>query len=140
MLEIVIESTRIRIGPDAVPYDGYYFGFSDGPESSVEHVLRRVLAQWADAVERLTNTESTVYLPFSLDDEWVEAFRARLTVHQVSLRCVRVAKNGYMVNVDDLKDFMQEAHRIEHEEPKDFGSYARTDFVAALRNVRIDAA
>lgn len=138
MLEIVIESTRIRIGSGAVPYDGYYFGFSDG--SSVELVLRRVLAQWADAVERLSNTEPTVYLPFSLDDEWVEAFRARLTDDQVSLRRVRLGENGYLVNVDDLKDFMHEAHRIEHEEPQAFGSYERTDFVAALRNARIDAA
>ena len=139
MLEIVIESTRIRIGPGAIPYDSYWFGWNPQGDP-VPSVVRRVLAQWADAVERLSSGQSTVYLPFSLEDESVEAFRARLADHSVSLRCVTIAANGYLISLDVLNDFMQEAHRILHEDPQDFGAYERADLVAALRNARIDAA
>jgi|SRR5579859_7909962 len=138
MLEIVIESARIRIGPDAVPYDGYWFGW-DPQGASVERVLQSVLAQWAPALARLNASES-LYLPFSLDDESVEAFRAHLADHKVSLRCVTLRENGYMVNLADLNDFMHGAHRIIREDPQDFATYERRDLVAALQNVRIDAA
>jgi hypothetical protein len=140
MLEIVIESQRIRIGPDAIPYDSYYFVLWDRQGDPGPPVVRRVLAQWADAVERLRSAQSTVYLPFSLDDQSVEAFKARLVDHKVALRCVTLAENGYMINLDDVNDFIQEAHRVLHEYPQDFGAYERADLVAALRNARIDAA
>ena len=60
MLEIFIDSKRIRMGPDAVPYDSYWLGWAavdvfgwDHQPDAVERVVQRVLAQWADAIERL---------------------------------------------------------------------------------------
>ena len=53
-------------------------GLRPAPDSDLP-VRHRVIAQWADASERLAPSQPTVYLPFSLHDEYVEAFRAHLT-------------------------------------------------------------
>ncbi len=140
MLEIVIEPKRIRIGRDSISYDDYYFNvWDDGKDPSVP-IERRVVAQWADAIERLGPSQSTAYLPFSLEDQSVEAFRARLIGDKVALRRVVVEANGYALDLDNLHEFMQQDHRILQQYPQDFGAYERSDLIAGLRSARIDAA
>jgi hypothetical protein len=151
MLEIVIERERIRIGPDSVPYDSYFFGVWDWkrrkgllagerPASELDLPAElRVIAQWADAIERLAPGQPPVYLPFGLYDESVEAFSAHLTGNNVVLRWVVVEVNGYAINLDNLLKFMYFDHRIEQHR-KDFGTYDRSDLIIGLRSARFDAA
>src|SRR5262245_17690365 len=112
MLEIIVEPKRIRIGPDAICYYPYYFDIWARRGDSGLPVVRRVLAQWADAIERLCPTRPTAYLPFSLDDESVEAFRASLKGDHVALRSVVLEANGWAIDLDHLLEFMQQDHGI----------------------------
>ena len=148
MLAIVIERKHIRIGPDVVPYDSYYFGVWDAqirkglrpasdPNLPVEH---RVIAQWADAIERLAISQPTVYLPFSLHDEYVEAFSAHLTDSNVALRWVDLKVNGFSINLDNIYGFGQFDHPRIEQHRKDLGTYERSDLIAGLRSARFDAA
>ena len=142
MLEIVIKPKRLRIGRDSIGYDDYYYGVWDhnhGKDPAVP-IECRVLAQWADAIERLGSSQSTADLPYSLEDESVEAFRARLIGDKVALRRVVLEGNGYLLDLDNLSEFMQQNHRLLEQDPQDFGVYVRSDLIAGLRSARIDAA
>jgi len=140
MLEIILEPEHIQIGSEAVPYYSYYFDIWDRHGDPGLPVLRRVVAQWADAVERLCQSQPTVYLPFSLDDEVVEAFRARLMGDKVAFRRVALVANGWAIHLDNLLDFMQQDHPIYQQDAQDFGAYELAEIISALRGARIHAA
>ena len=60
-----------------------------------------MFAAWASRLDTLRH-DNVVYLPYSIDDECIEAFEAALTGEGLSLTVVELDCLGYVPGVDSL--------------------------------------
>jgi len=135
-MEIQIDSKRLKIGEHRVKYSAYYFDVEEYTDLSEAAALKEILVQWAGALSNLDNGR-TLFLPFSLDDEWIECFKASESGERITLKYVWVSEGGWSVDVSDLGEFMTSEHEIHKELPEVFGEYRKEDFILALLNARV---
>lgn len=129
-----IDEGQIILGEQTIRYDPYYVDIvAEEQASNRSAIMQQVLAQWAEAVAGLNQEGQTLFLPYSLDDEWTECFEARLQGHHVVLWCVQVAFNGYSVELNNLSQFMHGAPEVRKKHPENFGQYQQAELVSALR-------
>jgi hypothetical protein len=133
-VKVKITRESIELGDRSVPYYAYYFDqwWNDDAKDRLI-VVKKVLSQWADALDNATEGQA-LYLPYSLDDQEVESFKAEVHGNEVTLRCVEVNWNGYSIALDDLSDFIYQTHELWNESPEIFGVYDKEDLIAALRD------
>jgi hypothetical protein len=60
-----------------------------------------MLATWASRLDALRH-DNVVYLPYSIDDEFIEAFEAATDGAGLSLTVVKLDSLGYVPGVDSL--------------------------------------
>ncbi len=130
-MEIQIDSKRLKIGEHSVKYSAYYFDVEEYNDLSEAAALKEILVQWAGALTNLDNGRA-LFLPFSLDDEWIECFKASQSGERITLKHVWVSEDGWSVDVSDLGEFMTSEHEIRKELPEVFGEYRKEDFILAL--------
>jgi hypothetical protein len=115
-MDIQIDEKSMRLGEHRLEYDAYYFDPDEYAELSSGEVLREILRQWAAALAGLKDGQ-TIFLPFSLDDEWVE--------------CLKVTRHG---------DRLTSTQQIRKETPEAFGEWDKEEFISALLNAKVTAA
>lgn len=119
-MKLVVESDRLCFDGDAVRYESRYLAPADFP---------RIIAEW---VRRLrTEPTETIQLPFSIDDEYVEAFEVK-GGEAIELRVVRLDNIGYVHKVDPLIDSLTRQLPIVHRYPQPFLCMNKEELVAAL--------
>jgi hypothetical protein len=62
-----------------------------------------MLAAWASRLDALRH-DNVVYLPYSIDDEFIEAFEAAMTGEELSLTVVKLDCLGYVPGLDSRLD------------------------------------
>jgi hypothetical protein len=132
-MTVIITREKIEIDDEGVSYYPYYFDQWWNTEAEDRLVVvKKVLAQWADGIAQSAEN-CTLYLPYSLNDEEIECFEARVHGDEVVFRCVGVNWNGYSVDLDDLGEFIAHPHELGSEKPENFGTYNKNALVDALR-------
>ena len=112
----------------------------DGISVRYEHeylpraVLLDVLREWC---RRLTAARAgqTIYLPFSLDDEFILAFEAELHGEQLSLRVVKLDGIGYVVGHHPVFEAIMRDRRVVERFPGAFLVCDRTQLWEAVERV-----
>lgn len=141
-MRVKIQNEQIVIGKQSLSFYGYYFDIeAHQDESSALTVMKKVLSQWAAALEALKDN-AVAFLPYNLEDEWVECLEATRTGETILMRCVDVAANGYSLALDDLWGFMMSPQQLVdiRFHPGILDEYDREKIIAALRNAEVAAA
>lgn len=138
-MRVQIKDEQIIIGEEVLPFYGYYFAIeADRKDQPWLMVVKDVLSQWAAAIATLEDNQ-VAYLPYSLEDEWVECIETKRRGENIIFRCVDVAGNGYSLVLDDLKEFMLSRQKLDNfrDHPEMFGEYNRQEIISALKNAEI---
>ena len=148
-MKVIIEQERICIGSDCVRYYPFYFKSwaedhqrNAGSINSMD-VMNTVLQQWADTLAGMGIAYNKLFLPYSLDDESIECFKATAKsppiTHScnVTLRCVVVEGNGYSLDLSNLYKFMTTQQTVFEVYPSDFGVYDKDELVQGLSDAKI---
>jgi hypothetical protein len=138
-MDILIGERSMNLGGHRLDYDAYYFGTDGYAGLTCGEALKEILRQWADALAGLGDGQ-TVFLPFSLDDEWVECLRVTQCGEDVAYQHVWVRVNGWALDVSDLSDFMSSAPEVWKESPETMGEVKKSEFITAVLDARVAAA
>jgi hypothetical protein len=138
-LDILIGERSINLGGHYLEYDAYYFDADKYAGLTCGQALREILRQWAAALAGLEDGQ-TLFLPFSLDDEWVECLRVRRRGENIAYQHVWVSENGWALDVSDLSDFMSSAPEVWKESPETVGEVEKAEFISAVLNAKVAAA
>jgi len=110
---IQIDNKNVRLGDHCFAYSAYYLiGKTARATLTSADALKKFLVQWKRAVLENLGSECVLFLPFNLEDEWVECFKAKLSGGKLSLTHVVVAENGWALPIEDLNRFILSAHEI----------------------------
>ena len=112
----------------------------DGISVRYEHrylpraVLLDVLREWG---RRLTTERAgqTIYLPFSVDDEFIEVFEVEPNGEQISLRLVKLDGIGYVAGVDAVSEAIMRDRPVVERLPAAFLVCDRTQLLEAVERV-----
>lgn len=138
-MSVQIDRYRITLFGDSLRYDPYYLDLAaEEFKTDTAAILKGLMQQWAEALMNGAFEGKPIYLPYSLDDEWVECLEAQVEGERVVTKCVHVGVNGYAVDLFNLSQFATSVHKIDKEYPETFGVYRRSELVSALRNAKID--
>jgi hypothetical protein len=129
---IEVDDEKLTIAGRSFSYSAYYFEFRDVSNLTSAKALRLVLAQWKNVLMESLGTDRILFLPYSLEDEWVECFKATLSGEMVSLTETYVDENGWAVSIDDLRNFMLSPHNILKESSTPCASLAGRDLIESL--------
>ena len=135
---IEVDDRTLALAGRSFPYSAYYLDFKDVPNLTSRTSLKIVLADWMTALIESLGTDRVLFLPYSLEDEWVECFKATLSGEMVSLTEVYVNENGWAVNILDLTGFILSPHSILKESSTPFATVPVQDLIDSL-NVAITA-
>jgi hypothetical protein len=130
---IQIDSNNVRLGDHCFAYSAYYL---DGKRAAATltsaEALKEFLVQWKRAVLENLGSECVLFLPFNLEDEWVECFKAKLNGGKLSLTHVVVADTGWALPIENLNRFILSSHEILRESDELFGLLGVQEFIEAL--------
>jgi hypothetical protein len=129
---IQIDNKNIRLGVHCFAYSAYYLDDNAPGEFTSVDFLKKVLVQWKRSVTENLANECILFLPFSLEDEYVECFKANLNGGQLSLTHVLVAENGYALPIQNLNEFILSSHEIREESDELFGPLSVQEFIDGL--------
>jgi hypothetical protein len=129
---IEVDDEKLTLAGRSFSYSAYYFEFTDVPNLTSATALKLVLRQWKNVLMESLGTGRTLFLPYSLEDEWVECFRAILSGEMVSLTETHVDENGWAVRIDDLRNFMLSPHNILKESSTPCISLLTRELIEAL--------
>lgn len=101
-MEIRISDGLLSFDSVSVRYDKRYLSPADVVE---------MLTEWIPRLMNEVSCRQPIYLPFSIDDEFLEAFEVEDHGEQVSLRAVKLDGMGYVPEVDPLLDELKKEHR-----------------------------
>lgn len=136
-MKIIIDNKGFEIEGQRLTYDLYYFDREQYQAPTPAATFKKIMIKWANVLREWNVKTATLFLPFALDDEWTECLKAVRHSDRVVLRYVRVAVNGWSIDVDHLEDFMTSEHVVEKEAGEVFGEYDKDDFISALINAQI---
>jgi hypothetical protein len=137
-VQIIVDDENIAIAGSRFAYGVYYFDSEEFAGLRPSEVMVKILEQWRTALFENPGDGRTFFLPFELDDEWVECIMATSQGDVLTLRHVWANENGYSVSTDDLVSFIMAPHEIR----RDFGElgkYSRYELIAALSTPEIQA-
>ncbi len=102
-MEVTLDERQIVIDGKPLPYYDYYVRLhAEDKGITPLAVMRRVLLQWARAVEGVCPNAGTALLPYELDDQFTECLLAERHNERVTLRFAQYGWNGYSVDLSDL--------------------------------------
>ncbi|MBK8254390.1 MAG: hypothetical protein IPK82_17190 [Polyangiaceae bacterium] len=96
-MKLEVEGGRLTLGDARVRYNSAYLSEDD---------FVRLLDYWLSRLRAVDSTADPEFLPFSIDDEFVEAFEAHSTGLEIELRVVKLDNCGYVHGVDPLFESM----------------------------------
>lgn len=129
---IEVDDEKLTIAGRSFAYSAYYFEFRDVSDLTSAKALKLVLGQWKKVLMESPGTDRILFLPYSLEDEWVECFKATLSGEMVSLTETYVDENGWAVRIDDLRNFMLSPHDILQESSTPCASLPTRELIEAL--------
>ena len=142
-MRVQIQEKNLLVDRTSLEYYPYYFAiWKDASDHRV--TVKRVLIQWAEALETLRTEGDVVYLPYYLDDQMCKYLKAQRIDSNVQLSDLLVAADGWALDLDDLSREIYSApevidnyvdsdgNRVEYE-PRVFGQFAIKDLIEALR-------
>lgn len=125
-MKIEIDNERIRIGPDSVRYCPFYLNVK---------TLKVIVKKWLPLLRNLSHEKDETLLPYSLDDEFIEAFRTTLRNNYITLRCVILDAVGFDSDIDKVEDYIFRPAKVIKEYPQEFGRYKKDELLTALRAI-----
>ena len=125
-MEIRADKTSLFFGEDAVRWVTPYL---------TPQQLRAIIAIWPQRLQQLSVADTTL-LPYSISDEFVDAFEATLTkAGTVSLRAVVADCIGFDPNEDDPVVVMGRNLPVVERREELFGEYERDVLLRALKGM-----
>jgi hypothetical protein len=141
-MKVEIQNERVVIGEESLRFYGYYFDptTTQGDPSGLT-TMKNLRAQWAKALEVLDDKDAA-FLPYNLEDEWVECLKATRNGERIKLSCVNVAANGWSLALDDVQESMLEPQTLVEDDSDRpiFGEYNRQEIIESLRDAQIGSA
>jgi hypothetical protein len=135
-VRINLDDQNITIAGHRFAYGIYYFDSDEFAGLRPSEVMLKILEEWRRALIENTGDGRTFFLPFELDDEWVECIMATSEDNTLKLRHVWANENGYSVPTDDLVSFIVAPHEIRRD-LGELGQYSRQELILALSNPEI---
>ena len=135
MIQINVDGERIKLNEDSVLIDIYLIEelFSKDPKTNLKKVYTILFTGW---LKSLDSEHRQFYLPYSIDDEFVETFRATKDGNLIVLKCVSLYVFSFDFKVEEnfVYEFSLKNHEIAKEYPDNFGEYDIVEFKNALLN------
>ena len=133
-MSVQFDTKRIIIFGDGLFYDTYYLSIAaELTGQRYEAIVKQVLGQWAEILADVQPDQETVFLPFSVGDEFVECLAATRTGRQIVLRSVSVDIEGHTLDLLNLHEFMVGLQEISQQYPENFGVYDQAELIRALK-------
>ena len=148
-MRVAIEQERILIDEKVLNYYPYYFAiWKDGIDHRL--VAKKVLSQWASAIETLETGREAVYLPYYLNDQICRFLKAEADDSEVVLTSLDVYEDGWAIDLDDISREMYSTPRIAESffdvhgrfhdnSPELLGRFNASELIEALRAAEIRA-
>jgi hypothetical protein len=99
-MKISIDAELLNLDDNVVRYDRY-LSTSD---------VRSMLREWASRLTTLG--DGVAYLPYSIDDEFIDAFEVTMDGKDLSLTVVKLDNLGYLPGVDSFLNEMRSMQPI----------------------------
>lgn len=135
-MRIILDDQNITIAGHRFAYGVYYFDSDEFAGLRPSEVMLKILEQWRRALFENPGDARTFFLPFELDDEWVECIMATSEDDTLTLRHIWARENGYSVPTDDLISFIIAPHKIRRD-LGELGQYSRQELISALSTPEI---
>jgi hypothetical protein len=127
MFDVKVEKDGLlKIGPDVVSYVQHFIS-----AATLENIIRK----WVPLLQSLSAESNEVLLPYSLDDEFIEAFKATYRYGFVELRCVTLDAIGFDPEIDNAEEYVFQPWRVIKEYPKSFANFKKQLLLTAIRAV-----
>jgi hypothetical protein len=91
-----------------------------------------IVLSWRSRLDFLIENGRAVYLPFSIDEETIEAFEAELRGSQVRLRVVRLDGIGYVHGHDPLMEAINRDRPVVFSRQSEFLTCDKASLLTAL--------
>lgn len=122
-MKVHIQSGRLTVGDAAVRYNQSYVGTGD---------FKVILAEWLTRLRGLKEPDPRVYLPFGVDDEFVEAFEVSSAGVNVDLRVIQLDNMGYVYGEESLIEAAFGASVVLHRYPECLLRCGKEELVRAI--------
>lgn len=92
-MKIRVENSCLFLDDEAVRYNSSCISIND---------MMQIVSGWRRRLASVVESGGVVYLPFSIDEDHIEAFEAVLDGSRLRLRVVKLAGSGFVPGVDDV--------------------------------------
>jgi hypothetical protein len=136
-MHIEIDDRHLKFDDQCLTYSSYYFDKEEYEHLTNGEVLKKIFVQWAEALARLDNEDGMLFLPFNLDDEWVDCFKVICRNGKLLFKNVRVDENGWALDVRDLNSFMTSSHKVLKESNQTYGEHDKEEVIKAVSEAKV---
>jgi hypothetical protein len=136
-MEIKIDNKAFSFGRNRFTYNLYYFDSEKYGAPTLGGVFKKVLIEWAHALENISGQNVSFFLPYAPDDQETECLKLSPLHERFVVERVTVKESGFNINIDNLEEFITAPHEIYAESAEVLGEFDRRELVSALRNAQI---
>lgn len=132
-IQFKIEQTRLCINDDCVRINPYLLDslYQTKNVENLQGIFKKLFQAWSIVLQK---NPSVAFLPYSFDDEYIEAFKATKATDTIVLQCVTIDFIGmdFNFNLPEIIEFMLSNTEITKEYSDTFAEYQTSKFLAGL--------
>lgn len=136
-MRIRVDNKSFTFADHRFIFDLYYFDDDEWEAPTSADTFKKMLLKWADSLEGINESKTPLFLPFSPEDESIECLRATYWGNdKLTFSWVKLAENGYDVDLIDIQAFSTQAYTLYRESPE-FGECYKHEVISALINAEV---
>lgn len=139
-MTIEIDNRAFFLGNHRLVYSLYYLDFSAGHEyeaPSLGGMFKKMLVKWANALRKINNENSPMFLPFAPDDQEIDCLKATLRGDKIELTLAEVKGDGYAFDWNDIEGFVMSRHDTFRESAEVLAVFGKEEVIDMLLNARV---
>lgn len=136
-MRVTIDNKGFSFGDQRFIYDLYFLNEDDKALApTMGGTFKRIVLEWAEVLQTITAENSPFFLPYGPDDECTECLEAVVLGDKIVFTDVRVAREGWTIDFNDLREFITSPQEI-YEERMTFPACDREEVISALTNADV---
>lgn len=136
-MHVVIDNKGVTLEGKRFTFDLYFLNDDSRVLASTSgETFKNIVLEWAEVLRNITPENSPFFLPYGPDDEWTDCLESSLQKDQIVFTDVRVGREGWAIDFNDLEEFITSPQEI-YETRMKFPKFGKDDVISSLINAVI---